>query len=88
MEERNMVTVTYEDFSDLIESQARLEILEDSLMTSAKLSYDGESLRFDADAVRFVCESVIGIAYMMRLNQLQILRKEEREEREKRSVEA
>lgn len=88
MEERNMVTVSFEDFRDLIDSQVRLEALEDMLMQSAALSYDGKGLRFDPDAVRFICESVTGAAYTARLNQLQILRKKEREEREKRSVEA
>lgn len=88
MGERNTVTLPFEDFRDLIESQTRLETLEDMLMSAAELSYDGKVLRFDPDAVRFICESVTGSAYTMRLNQLQILRKKEMEEREKRSVEA
>ena len=70
METEKTITITQDEYRALIKSDIAFDNLVYALMQSAELSYDKESLRFDSNKVRFICETQLPEACSAQLSKL------------------
>lgn len=66
----NMVALSKDEYTQLIQVKNRYEILLPMLIKTASLSYNKEELRLDDDAINAVLCGIEPAAYMGRLEQL------------------
>ena len=70
MEDKMVVTIPIEDYQELIKSDILFDQLVMALMKAASRNYDGSALRFDPDAIRFICETQLPETYSATLERL------------------